>query len=72
LWPEQNIPGAAADSAKQCLYVIIHIENFQIKNRLNLSQKKPKYNIYAVAQRRKHHLTAMAATTARKSNGYRN
>lgn len=69
---EQNIPGAVVALAKRCLYAIIRIENFQIKNPLNSSLKKPKHYIYAGVQARKRHLTVMAATTARKSDGYRN
>jgi len=69
---EQNIPGAVAASAKRCLCAIIHIENFQIKNPLNLSQKKPGHCIYVVAREHKRRLTAMAATTVRKADGYRN
>jgi hypothetical protein len=69
---EQNIPGAVAASAKRCLCAIIHIENFQIKNPLNSSLKKPKHYTYAAAQGHKLRLTAMAATTAGKSDGYRN
>jgi len=66
---EKNIPGAAAASAKQCLYAIIHIENFQIKNPLNSLLKKPKRCIYVVARGLKRRLTAMAETTVRKSDG---
>jgi hypothetical protein len=49
---EQNIPGAAAASVKQCLCAIIHIENFQIKSPLNSWLKKPGQSIFAVAQKR--------------------
>jgi len=69
---EPNIPGVVAASAKLCLYAIIHTENFQIKNPLNSSLKKPKRCIYAVAQGHKRHPTAIVATTAEKSDGYRN
>jgi hypothetical protein len=69
---ERNIPGAVAASAKRCLYAIIRIENFQRKNPLNSSQKKPKHCIYVAAQGHKRRLTVMAATTAGKSDGYRN
>jgi CDGSH-type Zn-finger protein len=36
------------------------------------SQKKPKHCIYVAAQGHKRRLTVMAATTAGKSDGYRN
>ena len=67
-----NMPGAVVATAKQCLYAIMHIENFQIKNRLNSIQKKLKQYIYAAAQKQKHRLIVMVATTVRNDNGYRN
>jgi hypothetical protein len=41
--------GVAVVSAKQCHCVIAHTEIALIKNRLNLSPKKPSVFIYAVA-----------------------
>jgi hypothetical protein len=69
---EQNILGVVAASVKQCLYAIIHIENFQKRNLLNSSQKKPKRCTYADVQGLKRLPIAMAATIARKSDGNRN
>jgi len=63
---EENIPGVV----KRCLCAIIHIENFQKRNPLNLSLKKPKHCIYVAVQRHKRRLTAIATITARKSDGY--
>jgi hypothetical protein len=69
---ELNIPGAVVASAKQCLCAIIHIENFQKRNLLNSSQKKPKQFTYADVQGHTLHPIAMTATIARKSDGNRN
>jgi hypothetical protein len=67
---EQNIPGAVVASARRCLYAIIRIENFQIKNPLNSSRKKQKHCIYAGVHAHKRRLTAMAAIIAREFDGY--
>jgi len=66
------MPGAVAVSAKRCPCAIVHIENFQINNPLNSALKIPKHCLYLVALVHKRLHTAMAATTAEKSDGYRN
>jgi len=45
--------GVAVVLAKPCPYVIAHIENYPIKNRSNLLQKKPNVFIYVVVLKHK-------------------
>jgi hypothetical protein len=66
----RSIHGVVAALAKQCLYVIIHIGNYHIRNRLNLLLRKQEHFIYVAVQKQSLLLTVTTAIIAREVDGY--